>query len=164
MRGEWTFYDPLMSLFRRSRCVDAAFAPQHLHWAEVEGDPHLVQRELVQAVKDHVDATIQPEVLAEIQATLESIATCTAVEPSQVEAVARDSMLFELKISLTAWGVLLRVYETEDPRLPRHLVALRSHQKIVDVPPHEIEARQNAEIDVASERWAAGRDHLWGLG
>ncbi|WP_152353342.1 F0F1 ATP synthase subunit delta [Brachybacterium subflavum] len=115
------------------------------------------------AVKSDVDPKVQPEVLAEIRVTLEAIETCTALEPSQVEPVARDGALFELKISLVAWSVLLRIYETEDPRLPWDLVALRSHRKIVDVPQHEIEARQNAEIDVASDRWVAGYDSLWGV-
>lgn len=151
-----------MSAYRRSRCVDEANAPQHLHWAVIENDPHLVQRELVDALKAHVKPGDQLHALADVRATLETIERCSALEPSQVEAVRRDAALFELKLSFKTWGVLLRIYETEDAQLPHHIVALRSHQKVV-VPEHEISVRQDREIDIASRRLVRGRHDLWGL-
>lgn len=149
--------------FRRSRCVEPSNAPQHLHWAEIDGDPFAVQREMVDALKASVTADVALHALSDVRASLETIERCCLLEPSQVEAVSRDSSLFEIKLSFEPWNVLVRIYETEDPGLPRNIVALRSHRKMVDVSDEEIRERQNDEIDVARARHMHGRPTLWGL-
>ncbi|MGP5200001.1 hypothetical protein ACTXKN_12680 [Brachybacterium alimentarium] len=57
----------------------------------------------------------------------------------------------------------MRIYETEDPRLPGYLVALRAHQKVVNVSQQDIDQMQNLEIDIASRRWVSGHATLWGI-
>ncbi|MGP5697331.1 hypothetical protein, partial [Brachybacterium alimentarium] len=152
-----------MSLLRSSRCQDASWAPQILHWAVIEGDRRIVVREFTDAIRSAVDPRHFVDAMADIRATLETIERCCATVPGEVEPVARDQNLFELKISFKTWGLLVRIYETEDPRLPGYLVALRAHQKVVNVSQQDIDQMQNLEIDIASRRWVSGHATLWGI-
>lgn len=118
---------------------------------------------MISAIKENCDSRHYLDVIADVQATLELFQRCQAIVPDDVVPVARDHSLFGLRVQFEAWGLLIRIYETEAPHLPHHLVALRCHQKVTDVPPDEIKVLQNAEIDIATGRWLRGRDEMWGL-
>ena len=147
--------------YRLSRCTDPSNAPQQVHWA-VMGETR-VERELVTAVAPHVARAALPDVIAEIKAVLQRIATCQAVDPDDIKNITRDRDLFEIRFQLESFGLLVRIYTAEPEELPRHVIALRVHQKVVGVSDTETADLQNSEIDVASKRLALGRPTRWGL-
>lgn len=147
--------------YRLSRCTDPANAPQSIHWAVID-DIH-VERELVTAVVPHVVRAALPDVVAEIKAVLQRIATCRAVDPDDIKNIARDRDLFEIRFQLPSFGLLIRIYTAELKELPRHVVALHVHQKVIGVSEAETADLQNQQIDLASRRLAQGRATRWGL-
>ncbi|MGP5595220.1 hypothetical protein, partial [Brachybacterium alimentarium] len=74
-----------MSLLRSSRCQDASWAPQILHWAVIEGDRRIVVREFTDAIRSAVDPRHFVDAMADIRATLETIERCCATVPGEVE-------------------------------------------------------------------------------
>lgn len=147
-----------------SRTLDQKFAPQSIHWATVEGDRAAVARELIGVVKAEVAPEVQADAKAEVVALLERYEQCTAVQPDHIKQIRKDPRLWEMRIPAKAYRLLIRIYETEIDELPKHLVALRVHQKeIVQGDAAATRAAQNSEIDVASARWDAGRTTCWGL-
>jgi len=152
-----------MTTYRYSRSTEPANAPQFWHWAVLDGDPKAVFRELTGAIRPHVHVNALVDVVAELRAVFERIQTCTALDPDHIKNITRNRDLFEVRFQLAAWGLVVRIYETEIPELPQHVVALLAHQKVVDVGDDEIADLQNAEIDEATRRWVDGRPHYWGL-
>lgn len=147
--------------YRLSRCTDPCNAPQRVHWAVI-GDTR-VERELVSAIAPHVARAALPDVIAEIRAVLQRIATCQAVDPADIKNIARDRELFEIRFQLASFGLLMRIYTAEPEDLPRHVIALRVHQKVIGVSDAETVDLQNHEIDIASRRFVLGRSTRWGL-
>lgn len=149
--------------YRESRCCNSDHAPQHIHWAHVDGDPRTVVRELTNAVKNNFPSTQHVDVIGEIRALFELVETCTAVDPKNVKNLDSDRDLWELRVEVRSFDLHIRVYETELGELPREIVALRTHQKVIKDTDQETKELQNAEIAIASRRWAEGRHSLWGL-
>lgn len=152
-----------MSQYRHSRCIDPANAPQAWHWAVIQGDPTLVWRELVAAIEPHISKAERPDVIGSIKAVLERVEQCRAVDPDDVRNIERNRDLWEIRFQLEPWDLVIRIYETEISLLPNHIVALLSHEKVVDVAADEIADLQNAQIDEATRRWVSGRASLWGI-
>lgn len=153
---------------RRSRCLSAENAPQRLHWAEIDGDPRLVVNELRAEVEAALPAGSSPQlaraVIQDVGAVLEAVKHCTAQDPEDVRSVAMNRDLFEIRIRVAVNGLLIRIYETEDPRLPGHIVLLLAHVKNVSgLTEDEISRLQNEQIEEAVRRWRDGRSTLWGL-
>lgn len=123
----------------------------------------MVWRELIDAVVQHVPQAAWPEVRADIRTNLERIERCQALDPEDVKNVSRDRDLFEVRLQLETWSLLIRIYETEPPAMPHHIIALRSHRKVVNVHSDEIARLQNDEIDIASRRLTAERVNQWGV-
>lgn len=146
-----------------SRCLYEVNAPQSIHWATVDGDPACVAQELIGVVRAVVPTQHQIDAKADVMAVIERFESCRAIDPDDVVPVARDARLWEMRIELLAYALLIRVYETEIDELPAHIVALRAHRKHVDLTDEEIRAAQDAEIDIASSRYDGGRSVFWGL-
>lgn len=149
--------------YRHSRCTNIENAPQKWHWAAVEGDPKKVWRELVQALSANVHRNAVPDLIGDVKAIFERIEACKAVDPDHIKNITRNRDLWEVRFQLDTWGLVVRIYETEIPELPEHVVALLSHQKVVDVGEDEIADLQNEQIDEATTRWIAGRTAFWGI-
>lgn len=152
-----------VSDYRYSRCTDSRNAPQVWHWAVVDGDPTVVWREMIDAVRPHVPPMALPEVRADIRVVLERVQACEALDPEDIKNIARDRDLWEIRFQLETWDLLIRIYETEVPDLPNHVVALVAHEKVTDVSDDEIADMQNEQIDRASRRWLDGRSSFWGI-
>lgn len=151
----------LSGSYRMSRCTDPSCAPQELRWAAV--DDVKTVHELVTAVRPHVPDAALPDVIADIKAVLRRVTTCEAVDPDDVKNISRDRNLFEIRIQLDAWGLLIRIYTAELPELPKVILVLHVHQKVIGVGDSETADLQNAEIDIASRRLTLGRSTRWGL-
>lgn len=152
-----------MSEYRLSRCVEQANAPQQWHWAAIDGDRSVVQRELLAAVKPHVPTGAWPEVRADIKVYIERIEACQAVDPEDIQNISRDRDLFEVRLQLDTWSLVVRIYTTEPRHMPHDVIALLAHRKVVDVAANKIADLQDAEIDEASRRLTAGRVIRWGV-
>jgi hypothetical protein len=150
---------------RDSRCLYIENAPQPIHWAVIPGEPAVkVAVELIGVVRSIVPRAAQVDAGADVIAMLERYSRCVAVDPEDVVPVAQDPRLWEFRLDLTTYGLLLRIYETEIDEVPGHLIALRAHHKIVvDGDDDETKSLQDAEIGVASARWDDGRPTFWGL-
>lgn len=148
---------------RQSRCLDPGNAPQEYFWAVIDGDPKAVAKELAAAIRAAVPAEQVVNVAADVNALLERIARCEAVQPDDVKPVTRHDHMYEFKVDDQASGVHLRLYCAEVPELPRHVVVLRVHQKVVEGDDEAIRKQQNAEIDVAIRRLDLGRRTFWGM-
>lgn len=149
--------------YRFSRCTDVRNAPQTWHWATIDGDKYKVQRELADAIRTHVPAAARLDVVAEVKSIIERIEACQAIDPDQVQNLARDRNLWEVRFQLQSARLCIRIYVTEIAILPEHIIALLAHRKVVDVGEDEIADLQNEEIDEASRRWVAGRANYWGV-
>jgi hypothetical protein len=147
--------------YRLSRCTDPSNAPQCVHWAVIGGTR--VERELVTAVAPHVARAALPDVIADIKAVLQRIATCQAVDPDDIKNITWDRNLFEIRFQLEPFGLLIRIYTAEPEELPTHVIALHVHQKVIGVSDTETADLQNSAIDIASRRLALGRPTRWGL-
>lgn len=77
-----------------------------------------------------------------------------------LEPVRDDPRLWEIKWKLKKRGEY-RLYHAEPGAAPE-LVALRFHRKDTSGPQDDIDARQDAEIAVASRRYAEGATSRWG--
>lgn len=147
---------------RDSRCLYEVNAPQVIHWAEVAGDPRAVSDELVAVVRKVVPTAAMVDAVADVRAVLERFEKCQAVDPDDVKPIAQDNRLWEMRIEISAFTLLIRIYETEVKDLPGQIVALRVHEKQISSNEASIRALQDAEIAIASQRWDAGRPNFWG--
>lgn len=148
---------------RPSRCLDTDNAPLELQWAVIESDPVFVKRALLLAVKDQVPQAALVDAWGEVQAILQRYEQCLAIDPDDIKPIARHAHLWELRIELEAYGVLLRVYEAEVPELPSSLVALHAHRKVIGATEDETKRAQDVEIFIAIRRFDTGRRDRWGL-
>lgn len=123
----------------------------------------MVVCELFGAVHDALPEAEWVDARAEVKALLERYALCEAVDPEDIKPIAQDSRLWEMRLSVRAYHLELRIYETELPELPANLVALRAHRKAIYSDDADTKAAQDAEIAVASKRWDEGRPEFWGL-
>lgn len=147
---------------RDSRCLYPVNAPQAIHWARIAGDARAVSQELVAVIRAAVPQAAMTDAVADVRAVLERFEQCRAVDPDDVKPIAQDSRLWEMRIELAAFILLIRIYETEVKELPGQIVALRVHQKQIGPDEASTKALQDAEIAVASQRWSAGYPDLWG--
>lgn len=170
-----------MAKSRPSRCLSRTNAPQELHWAQVGDKVKLPLRELEAALAEGIPPKQLIDVAAWLDSTLERIAQCRALDPDDVVPVAQHSDLWELRIDLTDSGFLegavipekfetsygngplVRIYEAEVVELPRHMVALHAHLKIIANEESKTRSLQDARIQRASTRFTAGRPTRWGL-
>lgn len=148
---------------RPSRCLDAARAPQVVHWAEVSGDRTVVSEELVAAVKESVDASLVVDTVQDVQALLTRVEQCQLGDPKDVVPVARHPFLWEIKLNDHSAGVHLRIYCAEVPELPNTIVALHAHAKFTAGSAGEVQSRQDQAISLAMMRFESGRKDLWGI-
>lgn len=150
--------------YRPSRCTDPSTGRQTMHWATVAGTSNFVQSELVEAVRRSVGKKMQLDVLAEITAVLERVLACQAVDPEDVRNLERCRDLWEIRFQVRSVGLSLRVYTTEVPEAPQHIIALLAHVKrVAGLDSEEIAREQNDRIDEAARRLVAGRRDMWGL-
>jgi hypothetical protein len=120
--------------------------------------------EFYDAIRQNVDAKAYIDAKAELAAVLERVLSCRAADPGDITNVARFRDLWEIRIQLGSFGLLMRIYETELDVLPVHIVALRAHaKKVAKLDRQQITELQNDEIDIAIRRWQKGRNDLWGL-
>lgn len=147
---------------RDSRCCYEANAPQQLHWAVIADDPRHVVEELTTAFKSCVPPEARIDAWADVKAVIERFERCHAVHPDDVKPIMSDPRLWEMRIELETYDLILRVYETEIRELPGKIVALRAHRKAIAGSRRDIRDAQDAEIKVAGDRWDAGRDQFWG--
>jgi len=146
--------------YRFSRCIDPRYAPQKIHWATV--DDIKVQRELVRAVSETVPRSAIIDAIADINAVLDRVETCEALDPEDVKNITRDRELFEIRINVESFGLLLRLYTVEPNWAPHTIVVLRVHAKHV-TPGEDPNLEQDKEIDEASRRRVNGLATRWGL-
>lgn len=138
-------------------------APQTIHWASVGGDSRAVVDELVAAVKASVPEARVRDTVLDVQALLERIEQCRALDPQDVVPVARHHSLWEIRLNDQASGVHIRIYCAELPDLPHTIVALHAHAKFVGGTEQEIRDQQDQAISLAILRLEAGRKTAWGL-
>ena len=149
--------------YRHSRCLEKANAPQNVVFACIDGDERTVVREMQDAVRSSVAPEVLADAIGQLRALITRVERCEAVDPDDVRNISRDRDLWELRLDDQAFGVHVRIYVTEIPEFPHLLIALHAHAKFIDGTEEEIAAKQNAAIDEASRRWAAGRHDRWGI-
>lgn len=133
-----------------------------IHWAVVDGDPKAVKRDLLLALRSQVPKEAVIDAWADVNAILDRYRHCLAVDPDDIKPIASDNRIWEFRVELAAYNVLLRVYEAEDDRLPMALVALHAHQKQIGADADDTKHLQDAEIFVAIKRCDLGQADLWG--
>lgn len=154
-----------------SLCTQLRTKALSLHWATVEGAT--VRAEMVDAIYAAVPPKgsrnaarlrhLRLHLVSEVRAHLRSAANgrLPVGEPEQFEPVRRDPELWEHKWKRTKLGEF-RLYHAEPDAGP-DVVLLRFHRKeIEERDGFTVEDLQDAQMDIATARYAADAERAWG--
>lgn len=151
----------------RSLCQIPTTEFRCFHYAKL-GSQETVEDEMLAVVAPLAKTPLDEiGILGDIRGRLRNAARGQLPENQDgvIEPVRRHPELWEIKWTLKLKPKrreLLRLYHFEPEGKPE-LVALRFHRKVTDgIIDEQIEALQEAEMDVAHERALEGKDDLWG--
>jgi hypothetical protein len=146
-----------------SLCLQPVDSARSFHYYSPTGGTPTVRQEVVDALYDRARSVVDGagmvgDVLGRMRAAARG---GLANDPDEFEPVRRQPELWEIKWKFRKVGEF-RMYHAE-PMSDPELVALRFHEKETEgLTPDEIEALQDAEMDLAGDRYEAGENRRWG--